>query len=64
VSALNLAFRSLAKRRLRTGLTVSGIVVGVAMIAAMTISNKASLYTFDIKHFKPIKALGLLDFIC
>jgi len=35
-----------------------------AMIAAITISNKASLYTLDIKHFKPIKALGLLSLVC
>ena len=35
-----------------------------AMIAAITINNKASLYTLDIKHFKPIKALGLLSLVC
>jgi len=34
-----------------------------AMIAAITINNKASLYTLDLKHFKPIKALGLLNLI-
>jgi tRNA(fMet)-specific endonuclease VapC len=30
-----------------------------AMIAAITISNEAKLYTFNQKHFKPLKALGL-----
>ncbi|HJW98465.1 MAG TPA: type II toxin-antitoxin system VapC family toxin [Candidatus Bathyarchaeia archaeon] len=30
-----------------------------AMIAAMAINNGAALYTFDFKHFSPLKALGL-----
>lgn len=30
-----------------------------AMIAAITINNGATLYTFDLKHFKPLKTLGL-----
>jgi len=30
-----------------------------AMIAAITINNGASLYTPDLKHFQPLKALGL-----
>jgi len=30
-----------------------------AMIAAITINNGAALYTFDLKHFSPLKALGL-----
>ena len=30
-----------------------------AMIAAIIINNGASLYTFDLKHFQPLKALGL-----
>ena len=30
-----------------------------AMIAAITINNNASLYTLDLKHFKPLEALGL-----
>jgi predicted nucleic acid-binding protein len=30
-----------------------------AMIAAVTINNGASLYTMDVKHFKPLKAHGL-----
>ena len=30
-----------------------------AMIAAVTINNGASLYTMDLKHFKPLKAHGL-----
>jgi predicted nucleic acid-binding protein len=30
-----------------------------AMIAAVTINNGASLYTLDLKHFKPLKAHGL-----
>jgi len=32
MSAWNMVFRSLGRWRLRTGLTVSGIVVGVAMM--------------------------------
>jgi len=30
-----------------------------AMIAAITINNRASLYTLDIKHFQPLRAFGL-----
>jgi len=30
-----------------------------AMITAITINNGAALYTFDLKHFSPLKALGL-----
>jgi tRNA(fMet)-specific endonuclease VapC len=30
-----------------------------AMIAATTINSGASLYTLDIKHFKPLENLGL-----
>ncbi|KPV64003.1 MAG: tRNA(fMet)-specific endonuclease VapC [Candidatus Bathyarchaeota archaeon BA1] len=30
-----------------------------AMIASIAINNGASLYTLDIKHFKPLEALGL-----
>jgi tRNA(fMet)-specific endonuclease VapC len=30
-----------------------------AMIAAITINNGATLYTFDLKHFKSLKTLGL-----
>jgi len=30
-----------------------------AMIAAITINNGAKLYTFNLKRFKPIEALGL-----
>ncbi len=30
-----------------------------AMIAAIVINNAAMLYTFDLKHFSPIKANGL-----
>ena len=30
-----------------------------AMIAAITINNGAVLYTFDLKHFSPLKILGL-----
>ena len=30
-----------------------------AMIAAITINNGAKLYTFDLKHFNSLKALGL-----
>jgi len=30
-----------------------------AMIAAITINNRASLYTLDIKHFQHLRAFGL-----
>lgn len=30
-----------------------------AIIAAIALNRKASLYTFDTKHFSPLKALGL-----
>lgn len=30
-----------------------------AMIAAITINKGASLYTLNLKHFQPLKALGL-----
>jgi len=30
-----------------------------AMIAAITINSEASLFTFNLKHYKPLKALGL-----
>jgi predicted nucleic acid-binding protein len=30
-----------------------------AIIAAITINNGAILYTFDLKHFDPIKKMGL-----
>jgi hypothetical protein len=30
-----------------------------AMIAAITINNGATLYTFDLKHFSPLKSLNL-----
>jgi tRNA(fMet)-specific endonuclease VapC len=30
-----------------------------AMIAAITINKGAALFTFDLKHFSPLKALGL-----
>ena len=30
-----------------------------AMIAAIAINNGADLYTFDLKHFNPLKAHGL-----
>lgn len=30
-----------------------------AMIAAIAINNGASLFTFDLKHYTPLKALGL-----
>ena len=30
-----------------------------AMIAATTLNKGASLYTLDLKHFQPLKALGL-----
>lgn len=30
-----------------------------AMIAAITLNRKASLYTFDLRHFTPLKTLGL-----
>jgi len=30
-----------------------------AMIAAITMNNGGKLYTFDLKHFNPLKTLGL-----
>lgn len=30
-----------------------------AMIAAIAVNNAAKLYTLDLKHFNPLKALGL-----
>jgi tRNA(fMet)-specific endonuclease VapC len=30
-----------------------------AMIAAISINNNAVLYTFDLKHFTPLRSLGL-----
>lgn len=30
-----------------------------AMIAAITMNNGATLYTFDLKHFSSLKTLGL-----
>ena len=30
-----------------------------AMIAAIVLNNGAVLYTFDVKHFEPLKSLGL-----
>jgi len=30
-----------------------------AIIAAITMNNGATLYTFDLRHFSPLKALGL-----
>jgi tRNA(fMet)-specific endonuclease VapC len=30
-----------------------------AIIASIAINNGASLYTLDVKHFKPLEALGL-----
>lgn len=30
-----------------------------AMIAAIAINNNASLYTLDLKHFKPLENIGL-----
>lgn len=30
-----------------------------AMIAAVTVNNGAVLFTFDLKHFKPLEKLGL-----
>jgi predicted nucleic acid-binding protein len=29
------------------------------MIAAISINNNAVLYTFDLKHFTPLRSLGL-----
>ena len=37
-------------------------ITGV-IIAAITINNGATLYTFDLKHFKSLKTLGLKLFI-
>jgi tRNA(fMet)-specific endonuclease VapC len=40
----------------KTGITIRRTD---AMIAATTINNNASLYTLDLKHFKPLEPLGL-----
>jgi predicted nucleic acid-binding protein len=32
------------------------------MIAATAINNGATVYTFDLKHFRPLKAFGLKPF--
>lgn len=34
-----------------------------AIIAAITINNNAKLYTFDVKHFKPLEEYGLKVFL-
>jgi len=34
-----------------------------AMIAAVTINNGARLYTLDLRHFQPLRALGLRLFL-
>ncbi|MEM2084028.1 MAG: type II toxin-antitoxin system VapC family toxin [Nitrososphaerota archaeon] len=34
-----------------------------AIIAAITINNNAKLYTFDVKHFKPLEEYGLKIFL-
>ena len=34
-----------------------------AMIVAITLNSGASLYTLDLKHFQPLKALGLKLFL-
>ena len=30
-----------------------------AMIASVAMNNGSSLYTFDLKHFKPLEEMGL-----
>lgn len=57
MSAWNIAFRSLGRRRLRTGLTVSGIVVGVALMLIML--SLASGMEVQTRHM--IRALGGAD---
>jgi len=51
-----MAFRSLGRRRLRTGLTVSGIVVGVAMMFMGLVKglNKKRNQTFIIVTHDPL----------
>lgn len=51
--------RLAAKLELEMERTGTAIRRTDAMIAAITINNGASLYTLDLKHFKPLEALGL-----
>jgi tRNA(fMet)-specific endonuclease VapC len=48
-----------AELELKTEKTGKAIRRTDAMIAAITINNGASLYTLDLKHFKPLEPLGL-----
>ena len=51
--------RLAAELELETEKTGRAIRRTDAMIAAITINNAASLYTLDLKHFKPLEAIGL-----
>lgn len=51
--------RLAAELELETEKTGRAIRRTDAMIAAITINNAASLYTSDLKHFKPLELLGL-----
>ena len=52
-----------AKIELETERTGAPIRRTDTMIAAITISSGAKLYTMDFKHFKPLKAQGLRLFL-
>jgi len=52
-----------AELELKTEKTGTTIRRTDAMIAAITINNNASLYTLDLKHFKPLEKLGLKLFL-
>ncbi len=47
-----LAYDLLIEHRLRDGLTIPD-----ALIAAMALTRAATLYTFNLKHFSPIRGL-------
>jgi len=57
MSSWNMAFRSLGRRRLRTGLTVSGIIVGVAMMFIMLSLTSG----MDVQIRQMVRALGGAD---
>jgi len=57
MSAWNMAFRGLGRRRLRTGLTVSGIIVGVTMMFILLSLTSG----MDVQVRQMVRALGGAD---
>ena len=57
MSAWNMAFRSLRRRRLRTGLTASGIIVGVALMFILLSLTSG----MDVQTRQMVRALGGAD---